>query len=168
MRRIGLAGNAPAFSCPPDRRLRLSASSPFASRSRRQDSHLLSETSRVPISTASTSPRSLKGNGSDGTCTHLTLLARQHRPCGTCAPFTKGKMAGSEGIEPSKHEIWSLAAIPTRRQPAYKHFFPLPLVTAPANAIQKVEAPHTTSTCTTQDSVSWPPGSKAYWQHAFS
>ena len=107
-------------------------------------------------------------NGSDGTCTHLTLLARQHRPCGTCAPFTKGKMAGSEGIEPSKHEIWSLAAIPTRRQPAYKHFFPLPLVTAPANAIQKVEAPHTTSTCTTQDSVSWPPGSKAYWQHAFS
>lgn len=107
-------------------------------------------------------------NGSDGTCTHLTLLARQHRPCGTCAPFSKGKMAGCEGIEPPKHEIWSLAAIPTRRQPAYKHFFPLPLMTAPANAIQKVEVPHTASTCTSRDSVSWPPGSKAHWQHAFS
>lgn len=42
--------------------------------------------------------RFLRKNRSDGTCTHLTLLARQHRPCGTCAPFSKGKMAGCEGI----------------------------------------------------------------------
>jgi hypothetical protein len=45
--------------------------------------------------------------------------------------------ATAQGGEPSKHEIWSLAATPTRRQPAYKHFFPLPLVTAPANGIER-------------------------------
>jgi hypothetical protein len=94
--RIGLAGNAPAFSCPPDRRLRLSAPSPFASRSRRQDSHLLSETSRVPISTASTSPRSLKGK----------MEAMGLAPTSRCL---QGSIAPVAHALPSQKEKWQAA-----------------------------------------------------------
>ena len=47
-------------------------------------------------------------------CLQGSVATLEHGP-----PCRLDRLAGRDGIEPSKHEFWRLAAVPTRRRPIY-------------------------------------------------
>ena len=59
----------------------------------------------------------VESGGSDGTCTRHTLLARQHRPYGTCAPLCIELQSTTHGERGATRQTGTFAGVPCLLRP---------------------------------------------------